>query len=228
MGGSASMRAATLVNAEQAPKRVMRKSTAGKTGKAAIGWEASDERTGRFRRGIGGGTHTRGGWTQHGKPCRWCARYTVTSIDVLLRNVHSNTNFPTISINSGATLPGTIVATLQTPTSGASAGDKPYRYAERVRARTHAVHRSAMGRTASATGQLWSVRDAAELERDSEFEATGQLAMDAGYGFGLGSRRGVLTPYAGMTLGDGDSRTVRSGARWQLNPDAVFGLEATR
>ena len=84
------------------------------------------------------------------------------------------------------------------------------------------------GRTASATGQLWSVRDATELERDSEFEATGQLAMDAGYGFGLGSRRGVLTPYAGMTLGDGDSRTVRSGARWQLNPDAVFGLEATR
>ena len=84
------------------------------------------------------------------------------------------------------------------------------------------------GRTASATGQLWSMRDATELERDSEFEATGQLAMDAGYGFGLGARRGVLTPYAGMTLGDGDSRTVRSGARWQLNPDAVFGLEATR
>ena len=72
------------------------------------------------------------------------------------------------------------------------------------------------------------MRDAGELERDSEFEATGQLAMDAGYGFGLGARRGVLTPYAGMTLGDGDSRTVRSGARWQLNPDAVFGLEATR
>ena len=53
------------------------------------------------------------------------------------------------------------------------------------------------GRTGSTTGQLWSVRDAAELERDSEFEATGQLAMDAGYGFGLGSRRGVLTPLCG-------------------------------
>ena len=52
--------------------------------------------------------------------------------------------------------------------------------------------------------------------------------MDAGYGFGLGSGRGVLTPYAGMTLGDGDSRTVRSGARWQLNPDAVVGLEASQ
>ena len=56
------------------------------------------------------------------------AGYTVTSIDVLLRNVHSNGNFPTITIESGATLPNAIVATLQTPTSGASAGDKPYRY----------------------------------------------------------------------------------------------------
>ena len=31
-----------------------------------------------------------------------------------------------------------------------------------------------------------------------------------------------------MTFGDGDSRTVRSGARWQLGPDVVVGLEATR
>ena len=84
------------------------------------------------------------------------------------------------------------------------------------------------GRTGSATGQLWSARDAAELERDSEFEPTGRLAVDAGYGFGLGPSRGVLTPYAGATLGDGKSRTLRTGARWQLNPDAVLGLEATR
>ena len=84
------------------------------------------------------------------------------------------------------------------------------------------------GRTGSASGQLWSARDAAELERDSEFEPTGRLAIDAGYGFGLGPSRGVLTPYAGATLGDGKSRTLRTGARWQLNPDAVLGLEATR
>ena len=38
----------------------------------------------------------------------------------------------------------------------------------------------------------------------------------------------MLTPYAGATLGDGKSRTLRTGARWQLNPDAVLGLEATR
>ena len=56
------------------------------------------------------------------------AGYTVTSIDVLLRDVHSNSNFPTVSIRSGASPPGTEVATLQTPMSGASGGDKPYRY----------------------------------------------------------------------------------------------------
>ena len=42
-------------------------------GKAATGREASDVSTGRFRRGSGGGTHGRGGWQQHGKPCRWSA-----------------------------------------------------------------------------------------------------------------------------------------------------------
>ena len=52
--------------------------------------------------------------------------------------------------------------------------------------------------------------------------------MDAGYGFGLRHGRGVLTPYAGLTLGDGGNRTVRTGARWQLTPDAVVGVEATR
>ena len=40
--------------------------------------------------------------------------------------------------------------------------------------------------------------------------------------------RGVLTPYAGMTLGDAGSRTVRAGTRWQLARDAVLGLEGTR
>ena len=39
-------------------------------------------------------------------------------------------------------------------------------------------------------------------------EAYGRLAMNAGYGFGLGADRGVLTLYAGMTLGEASSRTV--------------------
>ena len=48
------------------------------------------------------------------------------------------------------------------------------------------------------------------------------------YGFGLAHGRGVLTPYAGMTLGDAGNRTVRTGTRWQLGPDTVVSVEATR
>ena len=40
--------------------------------------------------------------------------------------------------------------------------------------------------------------------------------------------RGVLTPYAGLALGEAGDRTVRAGTRWQFGPDVVVGLEATR
>ena len=86
----------------------------------------------------------------------------------------------------------------------------------------------AWGRTGSATERLWSAHDARGLGADNEFEAGGQLAMDAGYGVGLPGNRGVLTPYAGMTLGDAGARTMRTGTRWQFNPDTVVSVEATR
>ena len=86
----------------------------------------------------------------------------------------------------------------------------------------------AWGRTGSATERLWGAHDARALGADNEFEADSRLEMDAGYGFGLPGNRGVLTPYAGLTLGDAGSRTVRTGMRWQVTPDAVFGVEATR
>ena len=82
------------------------------------------------------------------------------------------------------------------------------------------------GRTGSAAERLWSARDASGLGADRVFEGDARLAVDAGYGVGLG--HGVLTPYAGLTLGDAGSRTVRTGTRWQLGPDIVVGLEATR
>ena len=52
--------------------------------------------------------------------------------------------------------------------------------------------------------------------------------MDAGYSFELGPSRGVLTPYAGLTLGEESARTMRGGARWRFGPDLSVGLEATR
>ena len=84
------------------------------------------------------------------------------------------------------------------------------------------------GRTASATERLWSARDAGALGADRVFEGDARLAVDAGYGVGLAHGHGVLTPYAGLTLGDAGSRAVRTGARWQVGPDAVLGLEDTR
>ena len=86
----------------------------------------------------------------------------------------------------------------------------------------------AWGQTGSAAERLWSAHDATALGADSEFEAGRSLQMDAGYGFGLPGNRGVLTPYAGMTLGDAGNRTMRTGTRWQLGPDVVVGLEGSR
>ena len=86
----------------------------------------------------------------------------------------------------------------------------------------------AWGHTGSAAERLWSAHDASALGSDSEFEPESRLEMDVGYGFGLPGNRGVLTPYAGMTLGDARARTVRTGTRWQLGTDAVLGLETTR
>ena len=86
----------------------------------------------------------------------------------------------------------------------------------------------AWGRTGSATDRLWSAHDARALGADSEFEANSRIAIDTGYGFGLPDNLGVLTPYAGMTSGDAGARTMRIGTRWQLSPDTVFSVEATR
>ena len=75
LGGLTTMRAATRVNTEQASKLTMRKPTRHQYGEGChrSGSERHTNRAGepRFRRGNGGGTHGRGGWTQHGKPRRW-------------------------------------------------------------------------------------------------------------------------------------------------------------
>ena len=86
----------------------------------------------------------------------------------------------------------------------------------------------AWGQTGSAAERLWSAHDTGVLGTDSEFEPESQLEIDAGYGFGLAHGRGVFTPYAGLTLGGAGNRTVRAGTRWQLNPDTIVSIEATR
>ena len=78
-----------------------------------------------------------------------------------------------------------------------------------------------------AIAPIWGARDARELGQEAEFEATARLAAELGYGMSLPQTRGVVTPYTGLSLGEG-ARTYRAGTRWNLAPGAVLGLEATR
>ena len=82
------------------------------------------------------------------------------------------------------------------------------------------------GAPASGVDRLWSMGTTHGLARDGSFEAKGTIVSEVGYGLDLGHVPGVLTPYAGMTLGSG--RNVRTGTRWQVSRQAALGVEAAR
>ena len=84
------------------------------------------------------------------------------------------------------------------------------------------------GNAGSEAERLWGAGDATELGRGGAFEAERRLEAEIGYGLGVPRARGVVTPYTGLSLGEGGSRTWRIGARWQLGPQATFGLKVVR
>ena len=84
------------------------------------------------------------------------------------------------------------------------------------------------GQTESATDRLWPAGSPRGLGLEPGAQNQGRLALQAGYGFWVGPDQGVLTPYAGMTLGGGASRTVHGGARWKLGQDVQMNIEAVR
>ena len=84
------------------------------------------------------------------------------------------------------------------------------------------------GAAGSASERLWSARTPGELESGNEFEATGRIETEVGYGMSVPRTRGVVTPYTGLSLAQGASRKVRVGARWNLAPGAVLGLEGSQ
>ena len=84
------------------------------------------------------------------------------------------------------------------------------------------------GESASGADQLWSARNARELNPNRAFEPDGRLEAEVGYGFAVPHTRGILTPYAGLTLAGEGARTVRTGTRWDIAPGAALGLEGTR
>ena len=85
-----------------------------------------------------------------------------------------------------------------------------------------------LGAASSGVERLWSLRDARKLAANDEFEATGRLDAELGYGLPVfGAFTG--TPYAGLGLSDG-GRDYRLG--WRLAPGATalgfeLGVEGT-
>ena len=84
------------------------------------------------------------------------------------------------------------------------------------------------GQVSSGAERLWSARSAGALTGADELQAQGRLEGELGYGLGLGGAPGQVTPYAGFATDDGGSRAWRTGARWQIAPDAALELEAVR
>ena len=84
------------------------------------------------------------------------------------------------------------------------------------------------GAAGSRSEHLWSARNAGKLGVEQKFEAAARLETDLAYGIGVPGVRGIVTPYAGLSLAEGSSRTYRAGTRWNVAPGAVLGLEATR
>ena len=83
----------------------------------------------------------------------------------------------------------------------------------------------AWGADSGGAERLWSARDARGLAANDTFEPAGRLDAEAGYGLGAFGGRGLMTPFAGLSLSDAGNRTWRSGVRWALGPDVAFGVE---
>ena len=83
----------------------------------------------------------------------------------------------------------------------------------------------AWGADSGGAERLWSARDARGLAGNENFEPAGRLDTEAGWGFGAFGGRGLMTPFAALSLSDAGSRTWRSGVRWRLGPDLAFGIE---
>ena len=100
----------------------------------------------------------------------------------------------------------------------------------------------AWGNTASKADQLWAGQAPAGLATANPTRPGAQLNAEFGYGMEPANLRnilpanlreslptnyqGILTPYAGLSLGGSASQTFRTGARWQMAPESTLSLEA--
>ena len=83
------------------------------------------------------------------------------------------------------------------------------------------------GAAPSGVNRLWSIRDARRLTPGGDLEPGGRLEAEIGYGVGAPGGHGVLTPYTGLSLANGE-RTYRIGGRWNVAPALSMSLEGDR
>ena len=83
------------------------------------------------------------------------------------------------------------------------------------------------GNASNGVDRLWGADSAASAVRADAFVPRSRLETEIGYGVGLAHNRGVLTPYAGLSIGRGGSGTFRTGARWKLADDISVDLESS-
>ncbi len=85
----------------------------------------------------------------------------------------------------------------------------------------------AWGNTASKAEQLWAGQAPTGLATTGSTLPGTRLTAELGYGMVPVNHRGILTPYAGLSLGNGSSQSYRTGARWQVAPETTLALEAS-
>ena len=85
----------------------------------------------------------------------------------------------------------------------------------------------AWGADTGGAERLWGLRDARGLAGDDSFEPAGRLDTEAGWGFGAFGGRGLMMPFARLSLSDAGNRAWRTGVRWTLGPDLSFGVEGS-
>ena len=82
------------------------------------------------------------------------------------------------------------------------------------------------GAASSGVDGLWSRQTTAGLAPQGTRQTpTGRLNAEIGYGLAAPFGAGLLTPYAGTTLSDGQDRTYRVGTRLRLTGRWTTGLE---
>ena len=86
----------------------------------------------------------------------------------------------------------------------------------------------AWGNTASKAEQLWAGQAPTGLATTGSTLPGTRLTAELGYGMVPADYRGILTPYAGFSLGNGSSQIYRTGARWQVAPETTLEFEASR